>query len=169
MAFELPPLPYDYNALEPYIDEQTMHLHHDKHHQAYVTNLNNALANQGQLASLSVEDLLRHILNNLLTNAVKYSKEGEPVEFTLERLNGEAILRVQDRGIGIPVEDLSRIFGRFERTTISHNYGGLGLGLYIARQVIEQHLHLVGNQIGHCGRRAAIRHVRHLDLGQRLE
>jgi Fe-Mn family superoxide dismutase len=61
MAFELPPLPYDYNALEPYIDEQTMHLHHDKHHQAYVTNLNNALANQGQLASLSVEDLLRHI------------------------------------------------------------------------------------------------------------
>ena len=61
MAFELPPLPYDYNALEPYIDEQTMHLHHDKHHQAYVTNLNNALANQGQLAFLSVEDLLRHI------------------------------------------------------------------------------------------------------------
>jgi Fe-Mn family superoxide dismutase len=61
MAFEVPPLPYDYNALEPYIDEQTMHLHHDKHHQAYVTNLNNALANQGQLASLSVEDLLRHI------------------------------------------------------------------------------------------------------------
>lgn len=61
MAFELPPLPYDYNALEPYIDEQTMHLHHDKHHQTYVTNLNNALGNQGQLASLSVEDLLRHI------------------------------------------------------------------------------------------------------------
>ena len=61
MAFEVLPLPYDYNALEPYIDEQTMHLHHDKHHQAYVTNLNNALANQGQLASLSVEDLLRHI------------------------------------------------------------------------------------------------------------
>ncbi|HZE07078.1 MAG TPA: superoxide dismutase, partial [Solirubrobacteraceae bacterium] len=36
MAFEVPPLPYDYNALEPTIDEQTMHLHHDKHHQAYV-------------------------------------------------------------------------------------------------------------------------------------
>ncbi len=43
MVYELPPLPYDYNALEPYIDEQTMHLHHDKHHAAYVTNLNNAL------------------------------------------------------------------------------------------------------------------------------
>ena len=44
MAFTVPPLPYAYNALEPYIDEQTMHLHHDKHHQAYVDNLNNALA-----------------------------------------------------------------------------------------------------------------------------
>ncbi len=38
MPFEVPPLPYDYSALEPYIDEQTMHLHHDKHHQAYVDN-----------------------------------------------------------------------------------------------------------------------------------
>jgi superoxide dismutase, Fe-Mn family len=44
MAFEVPPLPYDYAALEPTIDEQTMHLHHDKHHQAYVDNANKALA-----------------------------------------------------------------------------------------------------------------------------
>ena len=43
MAFEVPALPYDYNALEPHIDEQTMHLHHDKHHQAYVDNANKAL------------------------------------------------------------------------------------------------------------------------------
>jgi Fe-Mn family superoxide dismutase len=61
MAFEVPPLPYDYNALEPYIDEQTMRLHHDKHHGAYVTNLNAALEGQSQLASMSVEDLLRRI------------------------------------------------------------------------------------------------------------
>ena len=53
MAFELPPLPYEYSALEPHIDEQTMHLHHDKHHAAYVTNLNNAL--QGT----AVRELLR--------------------------------------------------------------------------------------------------------------
>ena len=43
MAFEVPPLPYDYNALEPHIDEQTMRIHHDKHHQAYVDNANKAL------------------------------------------------------------------------------------------------------------------------------
>jgi Fe-Mn family superoxide dismutase len=61
MAFELPPLPYDYNALEPYIDAQTMQLHHDKHHQAYVTNLNAALESQAQLASLSLDDLVRRL------------------------------------------------------------------------------------------------------------
>ncbi|MBF6590735.1 MAG: superoxide dismutase [Ktedonobacterales bacterium] len=61
MAFELPPLPYDYNALEPYIDEETMHLHHDKHHQAYVNNLNAALEGQSQLASLPVEELMRRM------------------------------------------------------------------------------------------------------------
>jgi Fe-Mn family superoxide dismutase len=61
MPFELPPLPYDYTALEPTIDEETMHLHHDKHHQAYVTNLNNALQGQDALANLSAEDLVRRI------------------------------------------------------------------------------------------------------------
>ncbi len=60
MAFELPPLPYDYNALEPYIDTQTMQLHHDKHHAAYVTNLNNALKDNA-LASLDVNEVLSRI------------------------------------------------------------------------------------------------------------
>jgi len=61
MPFELPPLPDAYNALEPTIDEETMHLHHDKHHQAYVTNLNNALQGQDALANISIEDLVRRI------------------------------------------------------------------------------------------------------------
>src|SRR5215813_3267849 len=61
MAFELPPLPYDYTALEPHIDEQTMHLHHDKHHQTYVTNLNNALQGQSQFENLAIEELVRRI------------------------------------------------------------------------------------------------------------
>src|SRR6202000_2942207 len=49
VAFELPPLPYDYAALEPTIDEATMKLHHDKHHQAYVTNLNGAVEKHPEL------------------------------------------------------------------------------------------------------------------------
>ncbi|HEV8194678.1 MAG TPA: superoxide dismutase [Ktedonobacterales bacterium] len=61
MAYELPPLPYAYNALEPYIDEQTMQLHHDKHHQAYVTNLNNAIQGQSQFENLPIEELVRRI------------------------------------------------------------------------------------------------------------
>ena len=58
MAFSLPPLPYDYQALEPHIDEMTMRIHHDKHHGAYVTNLNAALEPQPALQSKSVEGLL---------------------------------------------------------------------------------------------------------------
>jgi superoxide dismutase, Fe-Mn family len=58
MAFTLPPLPYAYNALEPHIDEPTMRIHHDKHHQAYVNNLNTALESQPELQSQSIESLL---------------------------------------------------------------------------------------------------------------
>jgi Fe-Mn family superoxide dismutase len=60
MAFELPPLPYDYAALEPHIDEQTMRIHHDKHHGTYVTNLNNAV--QGtEFEQMSPEELMANI------------------------------------------------------------------------------------------------------------
>jgi Fe-Mn family superoxide dismutase len=61
MAFELPALPYDYSALEPYIDEATMKLHHDKHHQAYITKLNDAVAKHADLAKHSAEDLLKNL------------------------------------------------------------------------------------------------------------
>jgi Fe-Mn family superoxide dismutase len=61
MAYEVPPLPYDYTALEPNIDEQTMRIHHDKHHAAYVTNLNNALASSPELANLPVEQLIQQL------------------------------------------------------------------------------------------------------------
>jgi superoxide dismutase, Fe-Mn family len=60
MAYEVPPLPYDYNALEPTIDEETMHLHHDKHHQAYVTNANKALEGT-EWADKSVEEVLKNL------------------------------------------------------------------------------------------------------------
>ena len=58
MAYELAPLPYDYAALEPFIDADTMKFHHDKHHQAYITNVNAALANHPELAAKSIDDLV---------------------------------------------------------------------------------------------------------------
>jgi superoxide dismutase, Fe-Mn family len=61
MAYELAPLPYDYAALEPFIDAQTMQLHHDKHHQTYINNVNAALANHADLAAKPVDDLLRDL------------------------------------------------------------------------------------------------------------
>src|SRR2546430_6268246 len=61
MAHTVPPLPYDYKALEPHVDEQTMRIHHDKHHQAYVDNLNKALEKHPKLQEKSVEALLAEI------------------------------------------------------------------------------------------------------------
>ncbi|GAA2900183.1 superoxide dismutase [Enterococcus pseudoavium] len=61
MAYTLPDLPYDYDALEPYIDVETMHLHHDKHHNTYVTNLNVAIEKYPELAEQSVEDLVANL------------------------------------------------------------------------------------------------------------
>ena len=69
MAYELPPLPYPKDALEPHYDAQTVEIHHDKHHQTYVTNLNNALAEQPALAAKSVADLLMDL--NAVPEAVR--------------------------------------------------------------------------------------------------
>ncbi|MBO0459338.1 superoxide dismutase [Enterococcus hulanensis] len=61
MAYTLPDLPYGYDALEPYIDVETMHLHHDKHHNTYVTNLNAAIEKYPELAEQSVEELVTNL------------------------------------------------------------------------------------------------------------
>ena len=61
MAFQLAPLPYDFAALEPHIDTQTMHIHHGKHHQAYITNLNAAIEKHPELASKSADDLVKNL------------------------------------------------------------------------------------------------------------
>jgi superoxide dismutase, Fe-Mn family len=77
MAYEVPPLPYDYNALEPHIDEQTMRLHHDKHHQAYVDNANKALEGT-EWADRSVEQVLANleILPEEIRTAVRNNAGG---------------------------------------------------------------------------------------------
>jgi Fe-Mn family superoxide dismutase len=61
MSYTLPPLPYAFDALEPYIDAKTMEIHHDKHHNAYVTNLNKALESAPELAKLSPEELISQL------------------------------------------------------------------------------------------------------------
>ncbi len=61
MPYELAPLPYAHDALEPFIDTETMHLHHDKHHQAYVNNLNAALEKHPELAAKPIDDLIRDL------------------------------------------------------------------------------------------------------------
>lgn len=69
MAFELPPLPYPYDSLEPYIDTMTMQIHHDKHHAAYVNNLNNALKDYPDLQQKSVEALIADL--NALPESIR--------------------------------------------------------------------------------------------------
>jgi signal transduction histidine kinase len=81
---------------------------------------------------------IEQILDNLLTNAMKYG-QGGPIEVAVARSGDRAILTVRDHGMGISKADQERIFERFERAVSEHKYGGFGLGLWIVRQVIEAH------------------------------
>jgi signal transduction histidine kinase len=79
---------------------------------------------------------LEQVISNLLTNALKYAP-GKPIEITTVREGNIARIQVRDYGIGIEPENQRRIFERFERAVSDRHYGGLGLGLWIARQVVE--------------------------------
>jgi PAS domain S-box-containing protein len=81
---------------------------------------------------------LEQVVTNLISNAVKYGP-GQPIEVVVVENDGKGVLRVADHGIGIPAEKLDKIFDRFERAVSSRSYGGLGLGLYITRQIVEAH------------------------------
>jgi len=123
MAYELPPLPYDYNALEPYIDEETMHLHHDKHHQAYVNNLNAALQGQSQFENMSIDELIRS-LNSVPDNirtAVRNNGGGH--------INHSMFWQImKPSGGGEPTGDLasaiSSAFGSFDQFKAAFNDAG---------------------------------------------
>lgn len=79
---------------------------------------------------------LEQIVTNLLSNAIKYGP-GKPIDMCVQMRDNTAYLIVADHGIGIAPEHLERIFVRFERAVSTEHYGGLGLGLYIARQIVE--------------------------------
>jgi PAS domain S-box-containing protein len=79
---------------------------------------------------------LDQVATNLISNAIKYGA-GKPVKVEVSSTADRALLTVRDRGIGIKPEDQERIFGKFERAVSERHYGGLGLGLWIARQALE--------------------------------
>jgi signal transduction histidine kinase len=81
---------------------------------------------------------MQQVLGNLLSNASKYGS-GKPVDVQLVRKGSEVQLSVRDQGIGIASADRERIFGRFERAVSDHHYGGLGMGLWIVRQLVDAH------------------------------
>ncbi len=83
------------------------------------------------------------VVTNLLSNALKFG-DGKPIEIRVEAGGAGARLTVRDHGIGISSEDQARIFERFERAVSKQSYGGLGLGLWISRQIVDAH----GGQIG---------------------
>ncbi len=81
---------------------------------------------------------LDQVVTNLLTNAIKYGA-GKTIQIMVVESDGDALLTVRDQGIGIAAEQLPRIFDRFERAVSARTYGGIGLGLYITRQIVEAH------------------------------
>ncbi len=85
------------------------------------------------------EKLLRHILTNLLTNAVKYSPLGSVVRFNCHCREQEVIFEIQDQGIGIPPEDQKRLFESFHRAKNVGNIQGTGLGLSIVKKSVDLH------------------------------
>lgn len=88
----------------------------------------------GRFDARAVEIVIEHLLDN----ALKYG-EGAPIEVTVERTDDRASVRVRDRGIGIEEADQARIFEKFERSVSSDHYGGLGLGLFIAKELALAH------------------------------
>ncbi|MGF1672687.1 MAG: ATP-binding protein [Rivularia sp. (in: cyanobacteria)] len=85
------------------------------------------------------EKLLRHILTNLLSNAIKYSPQGGEIRFDLFCLQGEAIFRIQDEGIGIPQIEQENLFSSFQRGSNVGKIPGHGLGLSIVEQYVQLH------------------------------
>jgi two-component system sensor kinase FixL len=81
---------------------------------------------------------LEQVVANLLSNAIKHG-EGQPVTVRVGLEQGHAVLTVHDKGRGIPADDLATIFNRFERGSVTSARTGLGLGLYISRQIVEAH------------------------------
>lgn len=127
--FTLPDLPYAYNALEPFIDERTMQIHHDKHHAAYVKNLNDALTGNETLLSMPAEDLIKDL--NAVPEAIRTkvrNNAGGHVNHSLFWL----IMAPSGKGGGAPSGELATAinstFGDF--TKFQEQFSAAGMGRF---------------------------------------
>jgi signal transduction histidine kinase len=85
------------------------------------------------------EKLLRHILGNLLSNAIKYSPQSTPARLRVREDARSVCFEVKDQGIGIPADDLPRLFGNFHRASNVGDIPGTGLGLAIVKRAVDSH------------------------------
>ncbi|PYQ48429.1 MAG: ATP-binding protein [Acidobacteria bacterium] len=95
----------------------------------------------GETTLMVDPDRIRQVIDNLLSNAIKYSPDTSEIVIRAQVSDGVMLTSVIDRGIGIPRDEIPRLFERFHRArnVSSRYYGGLGLGLYIAKAIVEAH------------------------------
>jgi Fe-Mn family superoxide dismutase len=127
MAYELPKLPYPYNALEPHIDAQTMEIHHTKHHQTYVNNLNNAVKGKGDLESKSIEDLIGNLnaVPEDIRTAVRNNGGGHANHSFFWKIMGP---NAGDEPKGKLADDIKSTFGGFDQ--FKEKIAGAGVGRF---------------------------------------
>lgn len=103
-------------------------------------NLNGQVSGETSIVSVDRSRMLQ-VIANLISNAIKYSNNGGAVRVVVEDTKDKGIIHVEDSGIGIPQEDLKRIFERFYRTDKSRNRrtGGAGIGLTIVKTIVQAH------------------------------
>src|SRR5437016_2551027 len=126
MAYELPPLPYAPNALEPHIDTQTMEIHHGKHHNAYVTNLNKALESAPDVANKSIEELLANncaIVPENIRTAVRNNGGGHWNHSMFWKIMGPG---AGGAPIGNVAQAINAAFGSFDAFKEKFNAAGVG-------------------------------------------
>jgi superoxide dismutase, Fe-Mn family len=125
MAYELPPLHYSKDALEPYIDALTMEIHHDKHHGAYVTNLNKAIAGNADLENKPVEELIRTLdeVPAEIRTAVRNNGGGHANHSVFWRILGP---NAGGAPSGSLAEDIRAVFGSFESFKERFETAGIG-------------------------------------------
>lgn len=125
MAYELPPLPYPKEALEPHIDAQTMEIHHDKHHAAYVTNVNKAIAGKADLEKKSVEDLIRNLdaVPAEVRTAVRNNGGGHANHSMFWKIIGP---KAGGAPAGKLADDLKAAFGSFDAFKEKFEAAGVG-------------------------------------------